>query len=103
VSSSFFSPIRVIYSARKRERRRILAQGCKKLSHDLWVLEERCRRLLYELQASWEKEVQRRCGYHLKVYTQVVSTTCLFEILINHYFHTVLLEKGVSNNRILKA
>ena len=27
----------------------------------------------------------------------MVSTASLFEILISHYFHTVLLEKGVSN------
>jgi hypothetical protein len=29
--------------------------------------------------------------------------TCLFEILVGHYFHTVLLEKGISNKGILKA
>jgi hypothetical protein len=53
---------------------------------------------------SKERKIKEsRCGYHLKVYTQVVSTTCLFEILINHHFDTVLLEKGVSNNRISKA
>jgi hypothetical protein len=34
---------------------------------------------------------------------KVVSTMCLFEILIRHYFHIVLLEKGVSNKGILKA
>ena len=34
---------------------------------------------------------------------QVVSTACLFEILVGHYFYTVLLEKGVSNKGILKA
>jgi len=46
---------------RERERRRILAQGCEKLSHGLGVLEQEndnCRRLFYDLQASWEKEVQ---------------------------------------------
>ncbi|KAI9401781.1 hypothetical protein POPTR_001G169351v4 [Populus trichocarpa] len=44
---------------RKREQRRILAQGCNKRSHGLGVLEqevEKCRRLFYELQASWEKK-----------------------------------------------
>jgi hypothetical protein len=40
------------------ERRRILAQGCEKLSHGLGVLKQvdKCRRLFYELQASWKKE-----------------------------------------------
>ena len=33
----------------------------------------------------------------------MVSTACLFEILVSHYLYTVLLEKGVSNKRILKA
>jgi hypothetical protein len=52
-----------MYSARERERRRILAQGCKKLSHGLGVFEQKvdkCRRLFYYLQAIWEKEVQRQ-------------------------------------------
>jgi hypothetical protein len=52
-----------LYSARERERRRILAQGCKKLSHGLGVLEQevdKCRRLFDELQASREKEVQHQ-------------------------------------------
>jgi len=43
-----------MYLARKRERMRILAQGCNKLNHGLGVLEqevEKCRRLFYELQA----------------------------------------------------
>jgi hypothetical protein len=51
-----------MYSARERERRRILAHGCEKLSQGLGVLEQevdRCKRLFYDLQASWEKEVQR--------------------------------------------
>jgi len=103
-----------MYSAREREQRRILAQGCEKLSHGLGVFEQqvdKCRRLFYDLQASWEKKVQcqknerrwSRCCYHSKVYMQVVSTACLFEILISHYFHTLLLEKGVSNKKIPKA
>jgi len=62
LSSTIF-PICVVYSARDKEQRRILAQGCEKLSHGLGVLEQevdKCRRLLfYDLQASWEKEVQR--------------------------------------------
>jgi hypothetical protein len=41
--------------------------------------------------------------YHSKACTQVVSTVCLFEILGSHYFHTVLLEKVVSNKGIPKA
>ena len=61
--SSYIFPICVMYSARKGERKSILAQGCKKLRHDLGVLEQevdKCRRLFYNLQASWEKEVQRQ-------------------------------------------
>jgi hypothetical protein len=46
---------------------------------------------------------ESRCGYHSKIYTQVVSMACLFEILVSHYFYTVLLEKGVNNKGILKA
>jgi len=52
-----------MYSARERERRRILAQGCEQLSHGLGIFEQevdRCRRLFYDLQASWEKEEQRK-------------------------------------------
>ena len=62
-SSSSIFPICVMYSARERERRRILPQGCEKLSHGLGVLEQefnKCSRLFYDLQASWEKEVQRQ-------------------------------------------
>ena len=60
-SSSSIFPICVMYSERERERRRILAQRCEKLSHGLGVFEQevdKCRRLFYNLQASWEKEVQ---------------------------------------------
>jgi len=49
------------------------------------------------------KTKESHCCYHSKVCTQVVSTTCLFEILISHYFHTILFEKGVSNKGIPKA
>ena len=59
-SSSSIFPICVMYPERERERRRILAQGCEKLSHGLGVLEEevdKCRRLLFDLQVSLEKEV----------------------------------------------
>jgi hypothetical protein len=51
-----------MYSIRERERRRILAQGFEKLSHDLGVLEQeidKCKRLFCDLQALREKEVQR--------------------------------------------
>ena len=60
-SSSSIFPICVMYSEREMERRRILAQRCEKLSHGLGVFEQevdKCRRLFYNLQASWEKEVQ---------------------------------------------
>ena len=56
-SSSIFS-ICVMYSERERERRRILAQRCEKLSHGLGVFEQevdKCRRLFYNLQASWKR------------------------------------------------
>jgi hypothetical protein len=46
---------------------------------------------------------ESRYCYHSKVCTQVVKTVCLFEILVSHYFYTVLLEKGVSNKGISKA
>jgi myosin heavy subunit len=52
-----------MYSPREREQRRIVDQRCEKLRHDLRVLEQevdKCRRLFYDLQASWEKEVQRQ-------------------------------------------
>ena len=52
-----------MYSLREREQRRIVDQRCEILSHGLGVLErevDKCRRLFYDLQASWEKEVQRQ-------------------------------------------
>ena len=53
-----------MYSPREREQRRIVDQRCEKLGHGLGVLErevDKCRRrLFYDLQASWEKEVQRQ-------------------------------------------
>ena len=48
------------------------------------------------------KTKESHCAYHSKVCTQVISTTYLFEILISHYFHTMLLEKGFSNKGTLK-
>jgi hypothetical protein len=62
-SSSSIFPTCVMYSAKERERRRILAQGCEKLSHGLGVFEQevdKCRKLFHDLQASWENEVQRQ-------------------------------------------
>jgi len=59
----FFFSICVMYSAREMERKRILAQVCEKLSHGLGVLEQevdKCKRLFYELQASWKKKLQRQ-------------------------------------------
>ncbi|KAL3598365.1 hypothetical protein D5086_006283 [Populus alba] len=52
-----------MYSLREREQRRIVDQRCEILSHGLGVLErevDKCRRLFYDLEASWEKEVQRQ-------------------------------------------
>jgi len=74
-----------MYSARERERRRILAQGYEKLSHGLRVFEQevdKCRGLFYDFQASWEKEVQHQnnerreshCCWHdqkIDVFSQV--------------------------------
>ncbi|KAL3592248.1 hypothetical protein D5086_010888 [Populus alba] len=48
-----------MYSLREREQRRIVDQRCEILSHGLGVLErevDKCRRLFYDLEASWEKE-----------------------------------------------
>jgi hypothetical protein len=50
-----------VFTKGEREQRRIVDQRCEKLSHGLGVLErevDKCRRLFYDLQASWEKEVQ---------------------------------------------
>jgi hypothetical protein len=52
-----------MYSAREREQRRILAQGCTKLSHGLGVLEQevdKCRRLFCDVQALWEKDIAKK-------------------------------------------
>jgi hypothetical protein len=52
-----------MYSPGEREQRRIVDQRCEKLSHGLGVLErevDKCRRLFYDLQVSWEKEVQHQ-------------------------------------------
>jgi hypothetical protein len=52
---------------------RIVDQRCEKLSHGLGVLErevDKCRRLFYDLQASWEKEVQ----YNLQVWLVTSGT-----------------------------
>ena len=47
-----------MYSLREREQRMIVDQRCEKLGHGLGVLErevDKCRRLFYDLEASWEK------------------------------------------------
>ena len=49
------------------------------------------------------KDERESLWLHSKVCTQVVSTACLFKILVSHYFYIVLLENGVSNKGILKA
>jgi hypothetical protein len=49
------------------------------------------------------KDEESHYGYHSNVCMQVVSTACLFEILVGHYFYTVLLEIGVNNKEIPKA
>ena len=51
------------YLEREWEQRRILAHRCEKQSHGLGVFKQevdKCRRLIYDLQALWEKEVQRQ-------------------------------------------
>ena len=53
----------VMYSPGERDQRRIVDQRCEKLRHGLGVLErevDKCRRLFYDLQVSWEKEVQHQ-------------------------------------------
>ena len=103
-----------MYSTRERERRKILAQGCEKLTHGLGVFEQevynsRRYSIIFKLHGKKrynakkiKDEGESHCCYHSKACTQVVSTVCLFEILGNHYFYTVL-EKSVSNKGILKA
>jgi hypothetical protein len=64
-----------MYSPRERERRRILAQRCEKLSHGLGVFKQevdKCRRLIYDLQALWEKEVQRQKNERQRRVTVVI-------------------------------
>ena len=101
----------------KREgKRRIVDQRCEKLSHGLGVLEREVDKCVDKIIILWSssfigkrgttpkewKMKESRCGYHSKVCTQVVSTACLFEIFVGHYY-IVLLEKGVSNKGIPKA
>ena len=73
---------------------------------------DKCRRLFYVLQALMEKEKQRQKdkemkkssgGYHSKIYMQVDGKTCLFEIIIGHYFHTMLLDANACKKRTPKA
>jgi len=74
-----------MYSARERGQRRILAQGYKKLSHGLGVFEQevdKCRRLFYDLQASWEKEVQRQKDERWRRVTIVIIQKHVHEWLV---------------------
>jgi hypothetical protein len=42
-------------------------------------------------------------GNHLKIYMQVDGNACYFEIIINYYFHTILLDASACKKRTLKA
>ena len=68
MSSSFF-PIWVMYSAMEREGRRIKTQEYENISHGLRVLKwevGKSKRIFYELQDSWEKEVQHQENQRLR-------------------------------------
>jgi len=41
-------------------------------------------------------------GYNAKIYTKVVSKACIFEIIINYYFHIVLFEVEVGKKKELQ-
>jgi hypothetical protein len=78
-----------MYSAREREHRRILAQGCKKLSHGLGVLEQevdKCRRLFCDLQASWEKEVYRQKNERQRRADVVIIQKYVRKWLVRHVY-----------------
>jgi hypothetical protein len=40
-------------------------------------------------------------GYHSKIYMQADEKTCLFEIFINNYIHTMLLQAIACKKRTL--
>jgi hypothetical protein len=42
---------------------------------------------------------EENSGYHSIKYMQVDGKTCFFEIIINYYFHIVLLEASVCMKR----
>ena len=62
-------PICFMYLAGEREQRWILAQRCEKLRLFYEREVNKCRRLFYELQSSWEKQVQRQKNECLKGFT----------------------------------
>jgi len=78
-----------MYSAREREWRRILAQGCEKRSHGFGVFKEevdKCRRLFYDLQASWEKEVQRQKNERWRRVVVVIIQKHVRKWLVRHAY-----------------
>jgi hypothetical protein len=80
-------------SAMKRERRRILAQGCEKLNHGLRVLEQevdKCKRLFYDLQASWENEVQHQKNERRRRATVVIIQKYICKWLVQCCWRKVL-------------
>jgi len=84
-----FFPICVMYSPREREQRRIVDQQCEKLSHGLGVLErevDKCRRLFYNLQASWEKEVQRQKNERWRRVVVVIIQKYVRKWLVRHAY-----------------
>jgi len=78
-----------MYSPREREQRRIVDQRCKKLSHGLGILEwevDKCRRLFYDLQASWEKEVQRQKNERRRRVAVVIIQKYVRKWLVRHAY-----------------
>jgi hypothetical protein len=49
------------------------------------------------------KKIKDKRELLLLSFKSMYAMACLFEILVSHYFYTVLFEKGVSNKGILKA
>uniref|UniRef100_A0A2K1Z0E1 Uncharacterized protein n=1 Tax=Populus trichocarpa TaxID=3694 RepID=A0A2K1Z0E1_POPTR len=103
-----------MYSPREREQRRIVDQRCEKLSHGLVVLEQevdKCRRLFYDLQASWEKEVQRQKNERRKRAAVVIIQNYVHKWLVRRAYLKFLSVttsiqccwRKVSNKGILKA
>jgi len=83
-----------MYLPREREQRRIVDQRCKKLSHGLGVLEQevdKCRRLFYDLQASWEKEVQLQKNERRRRAAVVIIQNYIRKWLVRHAYLKFLL------------